>query len=269
MALPGIAIVTPSFNQASFLDRTIRSVLDQAYPSLEYVVLDGGSTDGSRPIIERYANRLLYWRSRPDAGQSAAINEGWSRTTAEILGWLNSDDVLLAGTLERIGTFFGAHPDADMVYGTAFALDSAGTTIGRFGDPFDRQRLGIAQLGIPQPSTFIRRSLVEQIGPLDPTLHYAMDLDLYIRASQRGTIAFLDEPLAAFTMHSASKTVAGRGRARQEAYAVCLRYARGPKRLEIWARRSLSWIYQGLPAYVRSALDARRRSPIRPIAGPP
>src|SRR5687767_5199473 len=109
--LPVISLVTPSLNQASFLERAIRSVIEQNYPNLEYIVMDGGSTDGSVDIIEEYSDRLAYWVSEPDGGQSAAINAGWSRSSGNVLAWLNSDDYLLPGTLQWPGQFFADHLD--------------------------------------------------------------------------------------------------------------------------------------------------------------
>ena len=110
-SLPRITVVTPSFNQARYLDRTIRSVLDQGYPNLEYMVLDAGSTDGSLDIIKRYSDRLDYWRSGPDNGQSAAVNEGWQRASGEVMAWLNSDDFYLPGALDFVGNHFRVHPE--------------------------------------------------------------------------------------------------------------------------------------------------------------
>ncbi len=116
MTLPKISVVTPSFNQAPFLEETIRSVLTQGYTDLEYIVMDGGSTDGSVEIIRKYADRLAHWESTGAEGQSAAIRSGFALANGEIFGWLNSDDTLAPGTLRKGGEFFAAHPDVDLVY---------------------------------------------------------------------------------------------------------------------------------------------------------
>ena len=131
--LPSITVVTPSFNQARFLERTIRSVLDQGYAQLEYLILDGGSSDGSTDIIRAYESHLAYWISEPDDGQSAAVNAGWRRASGEILGWLNSDDFYLPGTLQFVGEFFAAHPDVAFLYGTCDVVDEAGRKLRQVG----------------------------------------------------------------------------------------------------------------------------------------
>lgn len=262
MDLPTISIVTPSFNQAPYLERAIRSVLDQGYPQFEYVVLDGGSTDGSAEIIERYADRLTYWRSAPDGGQAAAVNEGWARTTGEILGWINSDDYYLPDSFAFVGAFFAEHPEVDFLYGTCRVVDSTGDERALIGERLDRRRMLLGHQPMPQQSTFLRRRLLEAVGPLDESLHYSMDYDLYLRACGAATPAFLDRPLAAFTIHPDAKTTAGRSRSRQETFRVALRYASGPDRLQIRLRSVRAGVFHALPVSVRRAIDMRRRSPI-------
>ena len=131
-ALPKVSIVTPSFNQASFLEQTLRSVLEQDYPNLEYIVIDGGSTDGSVEIINKYADQLAYWQSQPDQGQTDAINQGFAHATGEILAWLNSDDLLLPGAVSAAVRALEEHPEAAMVYGDALLINAQGKTIGKF-----------------------------------------------------------------------------------------------------------------------------------------
>ncbi len=130
--LPLVSIVTPSFNQAKFLEQTILSVLEQEYPHLEYIIVDGGSTDGSQDIIQRYAARLAWWVSEPDQGQTDAINKGFNRAQGEIYAWLNSDDTYLPGAVLEAVEYLRAHPEAGMVYGDANLTDEKGEIIGRF-----------------------------------------------------------------------------------------------------------------------------------------
>ena len=184
--LPRITIVTPSYQQASFLDGTIQSVVDQAYPALEYFVYDGGSTDGSAEIIAARSDVIDYWQSRPDGGQSAAINAGWARATGEILGWLNSDDRLAAGALRRVGQLFAEHPEIDLIYGRMDLVDPDGRVLGTLGEPYRRRTMLSSRNVVPQPAAFVRRSAFERVGPLDPSLRYVMDLDLWLRLADPG-----------------------------------------------------------------------------------
>ena len=161
--LPSITVVTPSFNQGRFLERTILSVLDQAYPALEYFVMDGGSTDDSVDIIRRYAHRLDHWASQPDGGQTAAINTGWRMARGEILCWLNSDDYYLPGTLRFVGEYMREHPEEWVVYGSWEAVDDAGRRLNYAGRPFAHSRMILSQNCIPQPAAFIRREAIDEV----------------------------------------------------------------------------------------------------------
>ena len=184
LTYPRITVVTPSFNQAAFLERTLRSVLDQDYPNLEYIVMDGGSSDGSVEIIERYADRLAYWASGPDGGQTAAINAGWRRGSGDILAWLNSDDYYLPRAVQTAVDCLMAHPDEAIVYGQAELVDPTGASLAVLGQPFSRRVMMLKKNCIPQPAAFIRRSALDSAGYLDESLHYVMDLEFFIRASQ-------------------------------------------------------------------------------------
>ena len=141
--MPRITIVTPSYQQGRWLERSIRSVLDQGYPNLEYMVLDGGSTDASVGIIERYGDRLARWSSGPDGGQAAAVDAGWRSATGEILGWLNSDDFYLPGTLELVGRWFADHPDRGFVYGRCRLVDPDGASAGHDRQPVQPGRAAV------------------------------------------------------------------------------------------------------------------------------
>lgn len=256
---PTIAVVTPSFNQADFLERAMTSVLDQGYGDLEYVVMDGGSTDGSRKIIERFADRLTYWQSEPDGGQAAAVNAGWRRTSGSVLGWLNSDDFYLPGTLEFVGRFFAAHPGVDVVYGTCRLIDPVGREIGLVGEPFDMRTMLLKRDLIPQPSAFIRRRAIEAAGYLDETLHYSLDYDLFLRLALKSPPVFITESLAGFTIHPAAKTTFGRGASRRETYRVRLRYVRGLDRARVLVQSVLSRVLHRSPRFARDWADRVRR----------
>lgn len=260
--LTTISVVTPSLNQAAFLEQTIQSVLEQGYPSLEYLVLDAGSTDGSVPIIERYAGRLAYWHSRPDGGQGSAVNAGWARSTGDVLGWLNSDDRYLPGVLEFVGDLFRRNPEVVWLFGTAELVDVAGRRIGQFGRPFDGRRLSRGDQMIPQPSAFLRRSALEIVGPIDESLRYGMDFDLFIRLARIATPVFVDRPLSSITLHASAKTTRNRAAARQETFRVAARYASPVERalLRLLAIRAAA--YHRLPASLRRRLDVARDLPV-------
>src|SRR3989337_3125219 len=152
---PLVSIVTPSYNQGSFLEETIRSVLGQDYPHLEYIIVDGGSSDGSGEIIQRYSDRLAWWISEPDQGQTDAINKGFSRAKGEIFAWLNSDDTYLPGAVSEAVSFLSSHPEVGMVYGDANLIDDSGKVIGKFpARQTDYRRLMRGFVHVPQQSTF-------------------------------------------------------------------------------------------------------------------
>lgn len=213
-AWPKISVVTPSFNQKLFLLQAMRSVLDSGYPNLEYVVVDGGSADGSKEVIETEGKRLAYWTSRPDNGQADAIQHGFEHASGEIMGWLNSDDLLLPGALQRIGAYFAAHPDVDVVYGHRILIDDDGKEIGRWVmPPHDPEILRWADY-LPQETLYWRRSIWEKTGArMDVNLNFAMDWELLHRFTEaRARFARLPQFLAAFRIHDRQKTVQNRQR---------------------------------------------------------
>ena len=208
MHSPLVSIVTPSFNQAAFLEETVLSVLKQDYPAIEYIIVDGGSTDGSREIIERYSDRLGWWVSEPDKGQTDALNKGFARANGEILAWLNSDDTYLPGALAQAVERLQQNPEVGMVYGDANLVDKAGRVIGKFpAAQTDYRRLRRGYVHIPQQSAFFRASLWKQVGPLDPSFYFAMDYDLWVRLAHLRPLLYTPQLWANFRLHESGKSV--------------------------------------------------------------
>ena len=207
--LPVVSIVTPSFNQARFLEATIESVLSQDYPRIEYMVVDGGSTDGSLDIIQKYAGRLAWWVSEKDRGQTDAINKGFNRATGQILAWLNSDDTYEPRAVGKAVKYLMAHPELGMVYADCNYINEEGRVIGRFpAAQTDLKRLREGYSHIPQQTMFFRAGLWQQVGPLDPSFYFAMDYDLWTRIASRSTLRYLPgETWANFRLHSSGKTI--------------------------------------------------------------
>jgi hypothetical protein len=204
--LPTVALVTPSYQQGAFIRATIDSVLGQAYPKLRYVVMDGGSTDATLDILASYGDRLDWWSGR-DRGQADAINKGFARVGGEIMGWVNSDDLLLPGTLAHVARFFRDHPEIDLVYGHRIIIDERGQEVGRWVLPrHDPAALALTDY-VPQETMFWRAQLWSALGPLDTGFHYAMDWDLLLRA-QRAGFRFRRLPrfLGCFRVHGEQKT---------------------------------------------------------------
>ncbi len=215
-----VSIITPSFNQSSFLERTIRSVLEQDYPDIEYIVVDGGSTDGSPEIIKRYADRLAWWTSEKDRGQAEAINKGFAHTKGEIVAWLNSDDYYLPGAVRAAVKVFETVPQAGMIYGDMLAVDEFDRTI----NTLKYHQLSLVDLLcfqiIGQPAVFIRRSAFEKAGGLDLTLHFLLDHQLWIRIAEQGEILHVNETWAAARYHAGAKNRAQAAGFSREAFRV-------------------------------------------------
>ncbi len=200
-----VSIVTPSYNQAAYLEQTILSVLEQDYPEIEYLVVDGGSTDGSIEIIKRYASRLTWWCSEKDSGQAEAINKGMKRARGEIVAWLNSDDFYLPGAISAAVRAFSEQPQAVLVYGDMRAVDSESRTI----NLLRYRQMTLADLLcfeiIGQPAVFMRRAAFQSAGGLKPSLHFMLDHQLWIRIAQQGPIVHVDELWAAARYHAQAK----------------------------------------------------------------
>lgn len=225
-AIPRITVVTPSYNQAEFLEQTILSVLDQNYPDLEYFIYDGGSMDGSVDIIKRHSAGITYWQSEKDGGQAAALNAAFARSTGDILCWLNSDDYFYPGTLQRIAASLDPGT-AGLIYGDCrfFWEKSEGE---RFVEPpdYDADLLEIWDY-IVQPSAFWTRTLWEKCGPLREDLDFAFDWDWWLRARHHGRLEKYSGLLSAYRFHEAHKSSQGSGARGREIRGVFEQHA-GP-----------------------------------------
>ena len=208
---PRVSVITPSYNQARFLERTIRSVIDQGYPHLEYIVIDGGSTDGSVDIIRQYAGNLAYWVSEPDGGQANAVNKGMARVTGDIVGWVNSDDFYYAGAIHAAVDAFAADPAMGFVYGRGNRVDERDALIEPFAytQPFDVDALSYGVDYILQPTVFMRRGALATVEPIDPALQWTLDWDLWLRLGRKFPARMIDHLMAASREYAATKTSSG------------------------------------------------------------
>lgn len=207
---PLISIVTPSLNQGRFIEATIRSVLEQDFPNIEYIVMDGGSTDGTLDVLRKYEDRLT-WVSEPDGGQSDAIHRGYLRSRGSILAWLCSDDLYEPGAVSAGVAALTSDPNLALVYGNASLVDETGEGIEAYPsvEPFDLGRLINDVDFIVQPATFFTRSAYMAVGGLNPTLHWAMDYDLWIKLGARYPVKYVPEPWAKIRLHEDAKTGTG------------------------------------------------------------
>jgi glycosyltransferase involved in cell wall biosynthesis len=217
--LPTISIVTPSFNQGQFIEATLKSLLDQQYSALETIVYDAGSTDGTHDVLKQYEDRLTFWTSEPDRGPADAINKGFKRATGEIVGWLNSDDMLAADALQEVGRAFAADPELDMVFANALYIDEANNPcpmdhggyktalyFGHMQAPEDVRYYWKYVHSLPQPTVFFRRSLLERYGYLNEEYHFIFDLELFWRLSGHAKVKKLERTMAFYRIHSDAKT---------------------------------------------------------------
>jgi glycosyltransferase involved in cell wall biosynthesis len=206
---PLVSIITPSYNQGQFIKETIDSVLSQDYPNIEYIVMDGGSTDDTVEILKSYSDRIT-WVSEKDGGQADAVNKGLRIAKGQIIGWLNSDDTYLEGAISKAVAFLESHPRTDMVYGEGYYIDKRSQITGRY----DTEKYNISRLAetciICQPTAFFRKQLSDNVGGLDPDLHLCMDYDLWMRFAFKGTISYMPEYLATSRMYEENKTLSRR-----------------------------------------------------------
>lgn len=194
MAALAVTVVTPSYNQAAYLEDALRSVLAQDYPRLEYIVVDGASTDGSVEIIQKYAPQLSYWVSEPDHGQAEAINKGFTRASGEILAWLNSDDLYLPGAIRQAVKIFKDHPEVGLAFGDALSIDAHGNPLKHLqGRPWGLLDLMAFRI-LTQPTVFIRREALEKAGFLDTSYHFMLDHHLWVRIALEFPILYAGLP---------------------------------------------------------------------------
>ena len=215
-----VSIITPSYNQAKYLEQTITSVLEQSYPSIEYIVVDGKSKDDSIDIIKKYADKLAYWVSEKDKGQADAINKGFSRATGEIIAWLNSDDYYLPGAVQAAVKVFEENPDIVLVYGNMLAVNEHGVTF----NTMNYRQLTLKDLLcfniIGQPAVFMRRSALQQTSGLDATFHFLLDHLLWIQIAKQGKILHVNQTWAAARYHAEAKNVSKAAEFGREAFRI-------------------------------------------------
>jgi glycosyltransferase involved in cell wall biosynthesis len=226
MPYPKISIVTPSYNQGNFLEDTVRSVLEQGYPNLEYIIIDGGSTDNSLDIIKKYSKRLAYYVSERDRGQTEAINKGLRRITGDVWSYLCSDDTLTDGTLRYCAEQFRT-TGADIIYGNCnfVTVDGIVSRV-KHARPFDRAQLLLDNF-IWQPSVFLKRGLLDEFGYFDESLRYAMDYEYWLRVSRKATFNYVNRTLSNYRLHIGSKTIGSTLEHVNEARQVKKKYGAG------------------------------------------
>lgn len=220
MDTPLVSIITPSYNQAAYLEATIKSVLEQDYPNIEYLVVDGVSEDGSAEIIQKYANELTWWVSEPDDGQADAINKGLRRAQGKYVAWLNSDDVYLPGAVKRAVDVFEVNPQAGLVYANLQSIDEVGKVFNTIQyQPYDLDDL-LAFRMIGQPSVFMRREVLIQTVFLFPEYQYLLDHHLWVRMAAQTEMFYVNETWAAARHHPMAKNVAQAAGFGEEAYKL-------------------------------------------------
>jgi glycosyltransferase involved in cell wall biosynthesis len=259
--VPRVSVITPSFNQGRFIERTIRSVLNQGWPDLEYIVIDGASTDGTPEIIRRYERHLSFWVSEPDRGQTDAIVKGLERATGDYVTWLCSDDVLFPGSLEKMAAALEAHAEAGIVYGGAAFIDEEDRVlkVHSYPDMTLGRLLYEKHSTVAQPSSLIRRSTLDAAGGLDRSLSYCMDYDLWIRLLRHAGCVNLGEAvLSGYRLHTHSKTVGSYRKMAMEKIAVNRRYTGDRFNQVICAH--YGYIVEDLFRNARRALAGRRGS---------
>ena len=227
-----LSIITPSFNQCRYMRQTIDSVLSQAGPfELEWIIIDGGSTDGTVDLLHAIHDSRVSWVSEADNGQSHAINKGLSRATGDVLAWLNSDDLYTPGALALVADAFSNKPDSDWLIGRCGIIDHDSREIRRWITRYKNRQMNrytfrrlLRENFVPQPAVFWRRDAMRQAGLLDESLYYTMDYDLWLRLGRLGAPIVLDRVLAQFRLHGESKTGQCNSKQLYEQYDVASRY---------------------------------------------
>ena len=266
---PLVSIVTPSFNQAKFLEKTIRSVLDQDYPQMEYLIVDGGSTDGSLEIIHKYADRLSWWTSEQDRGQADGINKGLHHAKGDIVAWINSDDFYLPGAVTEAVRALQAHPEAGFVYSDLEVVDENGEKINRihYGHWGLRELMEFRIIG--QPTVFMRREVLQQAGYLDESFHFLLDHHLWLRLASLSGMTYIPQLWAGEHYHAASKNQAHAREFGTEAWRIVRWMSTDPRLEPLWKanRRRIEAGAERLNAFYlfdaqdyRASLKAYRRS---------
>jgi glycosyltransferase involved in cell wall biosynthesis len=235
-SLPRISIITPSYQQAAFLEQTILSVLSQNYANLEYMLIDGGSSDGSVDVIEKYEDRLAYWVSEKDQGQADAINKGLQKATGEFIGWINSDDYYLPGTLVQVAETFQQNPQAGLIYGDVLAVDSEDRPINlmRYQNWTAADLLQFRMIG--QSSVFFRRSTLEKSGLLERRYHYLLDHQLWLRMALHDNMIYVPNVWSAARYHAGAKNIAEAAHFGADALNILDWAAKEKDFTEIWKR---------------------------------
>ncbi|MBE0672124.1 MAG: glycosyltransferase [Anaerolineales bacterium] len=215
-----VSIITPSYNQAVYLEQTILSVLNQDYPRIEYILVDGASTDGSLEIIKKYKDKFAWWVSEKDHGQADAINKGFAHATGEIVAWLNSDDYYLGGTVSAAIKTFEENPDVVLVYGNMLAVDEHGKTFNALHyKPLTLEDLLCFQI-VGQPAVFMRRSALQKTNGLDLNFHFLLDHFLWIQIARHGKILHVNQTWAAARYHAEAKNRAKAAEFGREAFRI-------------------------------------------------
>jgi len=267
---PHISIVTPSFNQAQFIEETIRSVLMQGYPNLEYIIIDGGSIDGSIEIIKKYEPWMAYWVSERDQGQSHAINKGIQRSKGDILFWLNADDLCMPDAFRLVAQAFHIDPALSLVIGQAHIIDEQSQIIGDLHSRFTSwdELVATPRNLIRQVSTFFARRLFDELGMIDESLHIALDTELLIRFTQFHVPLILDDYLTAYRTHKNAKSFVQIVKGYEEADRVRGKYIPNKKLASTYRTRSASkWL--GLSSDDRLTLIDRTKCMLRAIQNQP